>query len=454
MEHPDWVLKHKAPKTEIRLIRGQYYLYNVTSIWCAEKKRSQKKTLGQVGVITQEYGLIPTGKSRKGRVPKGQSKFKEETPIQTNFLDSFDKMEDKRSQRNQLHTVSEIFLAALAAIICGAEGWQDIQSYAQAKLSFLKKFLPYKNGAPSDDTFRRFFRSLNPDHFQALFMSWIQGIACQVKAQVIAIDGKTSRRSYDKDDPASKMLHTVSAFATEARIVLGQQKVDQKSNEITAIPQLLSLLDIKGHIITIDAMGCQHQIASQIIEQEGDYIFSLKGNQSSLSIGVKDYFENEAFNNELKTATQLGKGHGRTEKRICTVSSAIQALKAAHPKWKTIKSICKIESFRTLKGKTTQETRYYISSLENPDPQTALKAIRSHWAIENTLHWILDMSFNEDYSRIRKGNAPHIMAMLRHIALNLIQQGKQNNVSVKLTRKLCAWNDQLLVQLLTDKKSS
>jgi len=187
---------------------------------------------------------------------------------------------------------------------------------------------------------------------------------------VIAIDGKASRRSYDKDNPASKMLHTVSAFATEARIVLGQQKVDQKSNEITAIPQLLSLLDIKGHIITIDAMGCQHQI----IEQGGDYIFSLKGNQFALSTAAKGHFENADFKNELKTTTQIDKGHGRIEKRICTVSSAIQELKVEHPKWGTIKSICKIASFRTLKGTTSQETRYYIYSLENPDPQTALKA--------------------------------------------------------------------------------
>lgn len=445
MHHPDWVLKHKTPKTEIRLIRGKYYLYNVSSCWNPEKKRSQKKTLGQVGIITQEHGLIPTGQSRKGPVPKGASKFKYESPLETNFLDSFAKIEDTRSQRNQLYSVSEIFLVTLAALICGAEGWEDIKNYGQAKLALLKRFLPYKNGAPSEDTVRRFFRSLDPAHFQELFVEWVKSIASIVNAKVIAIDGKASRRSYQED---GKMLHTVSAFATDARIVLGQEKVSQKSNEITAIPKLINLLDVKDHIVTIDAMGCQYQIANQIIEKGGDYIFSLKGNQSSLEMEAKLYFQDDQFKEVIKTCTHHEKGHGRIEERICSVSGPIESIKATHPNWKTINSILKIESKRTLKGKTTQETRYYISSLKNSTPEMALKAVRDHWGIENTLHWILDMSFNEDYSRIRQDNAPQIMTTLRHIALNIIQQRKNPKLSVKATRKLSAWDDDLLIQLL------
>jgi predicted transposase YbfD/YdcC len=445
MTHPDWVLKHKASNTEIRCIRGKYYLYNITSLWSNEKKRSQKKTLGQVGVITQEYGLIPTGQSRRGRVPKGQSKLKDQTPLEAGFLDAFDKMEDTRSKRNQLYPADEILLVALLALIGGAEGWQDIYYYGQAKLAFLKRFLPFKNGIPTDDTFRRFFRSLDPEHFRDLFVAWVKSIAGQVKAQVIAIDGKASRRSYDQD---GKMLHTVSAFATEARIVLGQEKVSGKSNEITAIPELLQLLDIKNHIITIDAMGCQYQIANQIIEKKADYIFALKGNQSTLAADVKLHFENETLKKDMQSYTQHDKAHGRIEERVCSVLGSIESIKAAHPKWAAIKSIIKIDSTRTVKGKTSQESRYYISSLENPKPETALKAIRSHWAIENTLHWTLDMSFNEDYSRIRRDNAPQIMSILRHIVFNIIQQGKDPKLTVKAIRKLCAWNDDLLIQIL------
>lgn len=446
--HPDWVLKHKIPNTEIRCIRGRYYLYSITSVWCPEKKRTKKKTLKQVGVIDQEFGLIPTGMSRKGRVPKGESKIKNTSPIETNFLDSFTSVEDPRSNRNQLYTLSEILLVTLLAVICGAEGWQDVENYGKAKINYLRQYLDYVNGVPSDDTIRRLFRSINPDIFKHFFCDWVKSIANTVDSKVIAIDGKSNRRTHDGDE---NMLHVVSAFATEARIVLGQEKVSTKSNEITAIPKLLELLDVKGHIITIDAMGCQYTIANKIVAKGGDYIFSLKGNQGTLSEDVGLYFDTEAHKNTLASNIENDKGHGRIETRECFVCNDVQWLRDMHPKWLTINSIIKVNATREFKdeAKTTRETRYYISSLKDTTPKAASLAVRQHWGIENSLHWILDMSFNEDYSRIRKGNAPHVMAIIRHIALNLLQRNKPKRQSIKGLRKICSWDDSTLTKIIT-----
>ena len=439
MNHPDWVLKHKIPNSEIRCIRGRYYLYSITSVWCPEKKRTKKKTLKQIGVIDPEFGLIPTGMSRKGRVPKGESKIKEDTPLETNFLDDFSSIEDPRLQRNQLYTISEILLVTFLSVICGAEGWQDVENYGKAKINYLRNFLDYPNGIPSDDTIRRFFRAVNPDHFKEIFCRWTRSLASVVDAKVIAIDGKSSRRSYDGD---KKMLHLVSAFATEARIILGQEKTAEKSNEITAIPKLLDLFDVKGHIITIDAMGCQYAIANKIAKKEGDYIFSLKGNQGDLCEDVVLFLDDDK--RSFPSCIDYDKAHGRIETRECFVCQDTHWLRDRHPRWKTINSIIKIDSTRELKNKKSRESRYYITSIENITPQAALKAIRQHWGIENTLHWVLDMSFNEDYSRIRKENAPHVMAMIRHIALNLLQRCKPKRQSIKGLRKICAWDDSTL----------
>lgn len=448
MAHPDWVTKHKMPNTEIRCIRGRYYLYSITSVWSPEKKRTKKKTLKQVGVIDQEFGLIPTGMSRKGKVPKGASKLREDIPMETNFLDKFENIEDPRAERNQLYTLSEIILVTFLAVICGAEGWQDVENYGKAKIDYLRKYLDYTNGVPSDDTIRRLFRSVNPDTFKTIFCEWVNCIANIVDAKVIAIDGKANRRSYDDD---KNMLHIVSAFATEARVVLGQEKVSDKSNEITAIPKLLELLDVKGHIITIDAMGCQYAIANKIVAKEGDYIFSLKGNQGTLSDDVTLYFNTTNNKKALSCCTDYDKGHGRIETRECIVCNDVQWLRDMHPNWQTINSIIQINSTREFKDetKTTQESRYYISSLKESTPQGALLAVRQHWGIENSLHWVLDMSFNEDYSRIRKENAPHVMAIIRHIALNLLRRCKPKRQSIKGFRKICAWDDSSLSQVIS-----
>jgi predicted transposase YbfD/YdcC len=448
MKHPQWVLKHKIPGSEIRCIKGKYYLYGYTTVWSKEKKRPQKKTTKQIGIITEEFGLIPTGMSKKGKVPKGASKIREDIPLETNFLDHFESIEDPRAQRNQLYTLSEILLVTLLAVICGAEGWQDVENYGKAKIDYLRKYLDYINGVPSDDTIRRLFRSIDPDHFKTIFYEWVKSIANVVNAKVIAIDGKSNRRSYDND---KNMLHVVSAFATEARLVLGQEKVSDKSNEITAIPKLLELLDIKGHIITIDAMGCQYAIANNIVAKEGDYIFSLKGNQGTLSDDVTLFFNKPTCKKVLLSHTDYDKGHGRLETRECIVCNDVQWLRDMHSNWQTVNSIIQINSTRKFKDetKTTTETRFYVSSLKNTTPQAALLAIRQHWGIENSLHWILDMSFNEDYSRIRKENAPQVMAIIRHIALNLLQRYKPKRQSIKGLRKICSWDDSRLTQVVS-----
>jgi predicted transposase YbfD/YdcC len=453
MALPDWVKKHKMPNTEIRNFNGNYRLYSITSKWCPEKKRTKKVTLKQIGVITEEYGLIPTGMSRKGKVPKGESKIKNSAPLDTNFLDDFSEIKDPRLERNQLYTVSEILLVTLLAVICGAEGWQDVENYGKSKINYLRCYLDYPNGVPSDDTVRRFFRAIDPDHFREIFSRWVECLAETADAKVIAIDGKSNRRSFDDDN---KMLHVVSAFATEARIVLGQEKVFEKSNEITAIPKLLDLFDVRGHIITIDAMGCQYKIANKIIDRKGDYIFSLKGNQGELSEDVALFLSDKKKEKRLTSCVDYDKGHGRIETRKCFVSNDVQWLRDRHSKWDTINSIIRIDATRemtskTEKNKKTQETRYYISSIKNITPEMALKSVREHWGIENTLHWILDMSFNEDYSRIRKENAPQVMAIIRHIALNLLQCCKPKRQSIKGFRKICSWDDAALTTVVTKK---
>lgn len=368
--------------------------------------------------------------------------------IEEGFLDFFSSLEDPRSKRNRLYTMSEILLCTLSSAICGAEGWQDVEDFGKAKTDYLRQFLPYKNGIPSDDTFRRFYRALDPEHFQELFRAWIKSLHVKnIDGNVIAIDGKASRHSFDGD---AKMLHMVSAYATEARLVLAQEKVSEKSNEITAIPKLIEWLDIKGNIITIDAMGCQFEIAEQILKKEGEYIFSLKGNQGGLFDDIQVFLNDPNQIVRLEKYEDYDKGHGRIETRTCWVCTDIAWLKKLYPRWKSIQSIIRIDSVRNIKGKIATETRFYIASMVER-PQKFLSAIRSHWAIENNLHWVLDMSFNEDQSRIRKQNAPQVMAVIRHIALNLLQltKNQMKRQSIKRLRKNAGWDDTVLTAILS-----
>ena len=355
-----------------------------------------------------------------------------DSELRETFLDFFSSIEDPRIERCKLHPISEILLLTLAAVISGAEGWIDIERYGHLKLDFLRRFFPYENGIPSDDTLRRFFRRIDPKIFQERFVEWVKSLN-PAEESLISIDGKVSRRSFDTNQ---KALHMVSAFASECRLVLAQTKVSDKSNEITAIPELLAWLDLQGSIVTIDAMGCQKEIAKQIIEKGGDYVFSLKGNQGTLHENVKALFKSfPALRNlELEEHKTIDGEHGRIEERTYRVINIPRLFTKKHD-WLGLSTLIEVSSNQEVKGVVQGEKRYYISSLSK-DAQKLGRVIRSHWAIENTLHWIMDVSFHDDESRIRKGYAPENMALIKHAALNLLQKSKGKRESIKQLRKI------------------
>jgi len=336
-------------------------------------------------------------------------------------------------------------------VICGADTWVDIESYGRSKYEWLKKILELPNGIPSHDTIARVFSRLKPEQFQKCFLSWIQSISCFNPGEIIAIDGKTLRHSYDRGG-AKKAIHMVSAWATSQRLVLGQVKVDKKSNEITAIPALLKVLELNGSIVTIDAMGCQRSIVKSIVELGGDYVITLKNNQPSLYARVEELFK-QAMRNKYygfthtAYSTKKESNHGRLEIRHHLMLSNIKELVDPENKWENLQSIGMIESVRIVKGKTTIETRYYISSLPN-NAQRFGESVRSHWGIENSLHWVLDVGFREDDCRIRKDNAPQNFAILRHISLNLLNQEKTSKTGAKNKRLRAGWDDDYLTKIL------
>ena len=364
------------------------------------------------------------------------------------FLDIFGQLDDPRIERKKLHPMSEILLLTLCAVICGAESWDDIELFGKSKLMFLRQYLPYESGIPSDDTLRRFFRAIDTTQFQRLFVEWVRAwLNPEVAGKVVAIDGKTLRGSHDG---GQSPIHLVSPFASEAGIVLGQVKTNEKSNEITAIPELLDWLDVRGAIVTIDAMGCQNAIAEKIIDKDGDYLLALKGNQSGLHDDVRLHFEQPTPVSlaRMTSAETIDKGHGRIEVRQCQLSNDIDWLRERrHPEWKNLSSIVAIDCQRQVGDTATQETRYFISSSQAPADRM-LAAVRLHWGIENQLHWVLDMSFGEDQSRIRKDNAPTNVAIIRHAALNMIRKTPKKRMSVKRMRKAAGWDDSLLTEIL------
>jgi predicted transposase YbfD/YdcC len=359
------------------------------------------------------------------------------------FLDFISSFEDHRLERRKLHSLEEILLLTLAAIVCGCEGWRDIERFGKAKLPFLKQHFPYQHGVPSDDTLRRFFRSFWPQHFRSLFAQWAQGL--EKKASHVAIDGKVSRHTFDGE---GNPLHMVSAFASEFRLVLGQEKVADKSNEITAIPKLLEALDLQGSVVTIDAMGCQREIAGQICDAGAAYVLSLKGDQGTLHDDVRLVFEDEALMEELGVSQHraVDKGHGRLETRVCRSVVCPEILKKQHA-WPGLNSLVEVESTREVKGFLSREKRCFITAV-SPDSQRLAEVIRAHWSIENSLHWVLDVSFRDDDSRIRKGHGPENIAVIKHIALNLLQKAKGKRDSIKQLRKAAGWEDEQLRKIL------
>jgi predicted transposase YbfD/YdcC len=365
------------------------------------------------------------------------------------FLDHFRALPDPRIDRTQLHPLFDILVITICAVICGADGWEAIAEFGHAKYPWLRRFLALPNGIPSHDTFARVFARIDPEQFQSCFLRWVQTVATVTKGQVIPIDGKTLRGSYDPHD-AKAAVHMVSAWASANRMVLAQVKTDDKSNEITAIPELLRLLDITGCIVTIDAMGCQKAIAEQIIEQRADYVLGLKGNQPHLFEDVQSLFQTILAADNLPSDVTFhqteGNGHGRDEIRHYWMTSRIETLRTKD-EWKGLQTIGMVLADREVNGQIQMEIRYYISSLPNNAQQFA-HAVRTHWEIENCVHWVLDVTFSEDKSRIRKDHAPHNLAMLRHLVLNLIRQEKTHKGSLRMKRFRAGLDDNYLEQVL------
>lgn len=365
------------------------------------------------------------------------------------LLNHFASVEDPRLERTKEHLLINLIAITICAVICGADSWVEIENYGNAKLEWLKQFLALPNGIPSHDTFGRVFARLKPEQLQASFLSWIEAVSHLSQGQVIAIDGKTLRHSYDRSE-SKAAIHMVSAWATTNRLVLGQRKVEDKSNEITAIPELLKVLAIEGCIVTIDAMGCQREIAQQIVAQQADYVLALKGNQGTLHEDVVQVFDHARRTDftdiEHDFCQSLTSNHGRTEIRRHWILGQVEYLVNA-AQWAGLTRIGLVESERKVKGKTTIEQRYYILSWKSSATQFA-DAVRSHWQVENCLHWVLDVAFREDECRICKDHAPENMALIRHIALNLLSQDKTAKGGIKAKRLKAGWDNTYLLKLL------
>lgn len=362
------------------------------------------------------------------------------------LVDHFSSIKDPRIDRTKKHLLIEIIVMTIVAILCGAEDWDDLVLICRGKLGWLKKFLILENGVPSADTFKRVWARVSPEQLEVSFAGWTKSVAEIVKGEIIAIDGKRLRRSHDNAN-GKNAIHMVSAWAHDAGLVLGQVKVDDKSNEITAIPKLLESLDVAGCIVTIDAMGCQTEIAEKIIEREGDYVLGLKGNQGSTLDAVKQHFDTNPDPAADQIKTTVDGDHGRIETRTYKIFPSESMLDLRH--WPGLKSIVKVESTREIGDKVTSESRYYISSLGLNVDKIA-RAVRGHWSVENSLHWVLDVQMGEDLSRIRTGHAAENIARLRRLTINMLKQHepRKKRTSVQKKRMSCILSEDYLIKVL------
>ena len=375
------------------------------------------------------------------------------TPHLPVLIEAFIDMPDPRVERTRAHLLIDIIVTAVCAFIAGADGWDDIVLFTKSKEEFFREKLELPNGIPCADTYRRVLSRLDPVAFETRFRKWAKELHEITKGEVIALDGKTLRHSFDKtfNQPS---IHMVSAWAASSGLVLGQVKVDEKSNEIPAVPALLALLDIKDCIVTTDAMSCQKATATQIISQEADYVLAVKDNQPTLAKAIQarfEYVDEHPFEREGYASVPLSDyGHSRSETRKCDLIT----LEVNDPywgdfqdEWAGLRSLVRVTGTRKMRDKTTCETRYFISSLKTT-PKKMLATVRKHWSIENSLHYVLDVSFDEDACRIRRDNGAEILSVLRHIALNLLSRDKTCKRGIKARRKLAGWDTDYLSQLL------
>ena len=371
--------------------------------------------------------------------------------MSTTFLKHFNTITDPRIERCKKHQLIDILLLSISAVLSGAEGWEDIEDFGHLKLNWLKQYGSFEAGIPKHDTIARVICRLKADEIEKAFQSWISSLIETTGCDVIAIDGKTARRSFATKDRKSA-LHTVSAWSCEHQLVLGQTAVDQKTNEITAIPELLTMLDIEKSIITLDAMGCQQDIATQIITQKADYILALKGNHSGMQGELEAWWhkcEREGLSaNNYSEHTEIDSGHGRIETRTCRQLLIDKKWLAKSYQWCGLTSIIQVQAqvHEISTGKDTTETRWYISSL-NLNAEQALKAVRSHWQVES-MHWMLDMTFREDESRIRKGQGALAFNVMRKIAMALFKRDTSKSASMARKKKMAGLDDEYRSTLL------
>ena len=363
--------------------------------------------------------------------------------MNTSLHHYFGQLPDPRIHRNKKHLLIDIIVLSIIAVICGAESWDSIEMFGKSKKDFLSKILKLPNGIPSHDTINRVFSLIRADKFEILFIQWAQSLKDpRISKEVISIDGKTLRGSRDSFHEKSA-IHTVNAWANSNGLVLGQLKTATKSSEITAIPELLNILDIEGCIITIDAMGTQKKIAEKIIDEKADYILAVKDNQGYLKDDVESAFLRQKPDSVDET---VEKGHGRLETRKCEVIKQTDFIEQKEL-WAGIKHLVRITSQREIKDAKTTEIRLYISSVD-AEAKEFNAYIRQHWAVENSLHWTLDMTFREDAQRKRNGKAANNFALVQKIALNMLRKEESKKMSLKNKRLVAAWDDEFLLKIL------
>jgi predicted transposase YbfD/YdcC len=366
----------------------------------------------------------------------------EELPMTATFMEHFSDLKDPRDDKNKKHQLMDILFLVIAAVISGAEGWEAIETFGEEKLEWLRKYFPFAHGVPSHDCIRMVLISLSPKALQGGFARWMQAVVEVANGEVVAIDGKTLRRSFERAEGLGA-IQMVSAWAKRNGVSLGQVKTDEKSNEISAIPALLALLELRGCIVTLDAMGCQREIAEKIREQGADYVLAVKKNQKELHQAIEDYFETAQQAGyravPLERLEEVDSGHGRVEVRRYQLVPDLRTLPKPE-QWKDLQGIARVEGERHLGDRVSTEVRYYITSF-GQDVGRLAEAVRGHWGIENSLHWVLDVTFREDDSRLRAGYGAENFAVIRHIALNLLKR-EPSKGSLKRKRYKAALNNE------------